>query len=100
MTEVVTEATGGMKGDGGKRKWELVDYEFLDRFVDVVTFGANKYEAENWKKVSRCRYEAAMQRHLSAYLQGEKLDSETGITHLAHISCTAMFLNWFDKQGG
>ena len=39
MTEVVTEESGGKKGDGGKPMWELVDYEFLDRLIDVLTFG-------------------------------------------------------------
>ena len=97
-TIVVEEESGGKKGDGGKLMYDLMYYPFLDRLVSVLTFGAKKYEPHNWKKVSRNRYEAAMMRHLTAYLQGEKKDPETGISHLAHVTCTAMFLDYFDDQ--
>jgi hypothetical protein len=97
-TIVVEEQSGGKKGDGGKRQWDLVDFKFLDDFIDVLTFGATKYAPDNWKKVSRNRYEAALMRHWSAYLQGEQNDPETGLPHLAHMTCSLMFLNWFDNQ--
>lgn len=96
-TIVITESSGGMKGDGGKRDWSLVWWPSLDALVDVLTFGARKYLPNNWQKVSKTRYESAVMRHWSLYMQGEKTDSETGCSHLAHILCSIMFLMWFDK---
>ena len=95
---VVTEASGGMKGDGGKRDWGLVDWPSLDRLVDVLTFGARKYSANNWQKVSPARYKAAVMRHWSLYMQGELNDTETNLPHLAHMMCSLMFLMWFDRK--
>jgi hypothetical protein len=95
-TEVVTEASGGMKGDGGKRDWSLVWWPSLDSLVDVLTFGARKYSPDNWQKVNRKRYESALMRHWSAYTQGEELDPETKLSHLSHMMCSLMFLLWFD----
>lgn len=97
-TIVVKEESGGMKGDGGKRDWSLADFEFLDRVVDVLTFGAKKYTPNNWQRVSKHRYQAAIYRHLSLYVQGEMNDEETGLPHLAHVACSAMFLHWLDKD--
>ena len=86
------------KGDLGKRDWGLVYWPILDRLVDVLTFGATKYTPNNWQKVSRERYESAVMRHWSLYIQGEKVDQETGISHLAHMMCSLMFLEWFDNH--
>jgi hypothetical protein len=87
-----------MKGDGGKRNWGLVYWPTLDSLVDVLTFGAKKYTPNNWKTVSRERYESAVMRHWSAYMQGEKADPETGLSHIGHIICSLMFLMWFDNK--
>ena len=32
------------------------------------------------------------------YLKGEKVDEETGLSHLYHASCNLMFLDYFDRQ--
>lgn len=95
---VIEEESGGMKGDGGKRNWGLVWWKALDYLVDVLTFGATKYSPNNWQKVSRERYESAIMRHWSLYMQGEILDKETKLPHLAHIMCSLMFLMWFDEK--
>lgn len=97
-TIVVTEESGGMKGDGGKRDWGLVFWPALDALVDGLTFGARKYTPNNWQKVSRERFESAVMRHWSLYMQGEENDGESGLSHLAHMMCSLMFLMWFDKQ--
>jgi hypothetical protein len=95
---VTEEESGGKKGDGGKPRWELLYYPFIDEIAKVLTFGAIKYGDENWKKVSRVRYLGAIMRHCAAYLNGERNDKETGLHHLAHAGCCAMFLFWFDTR--
>jgi len=38
-----------------------------------------------------------MMRHLSALMDGEEKDKESGISHIGHIQCNAMFYNYFNK---
>jgi hypothetical protein len=70
----------------------LLDPLFLTTVSQVLTFGAQKYAAHNWRKgleVSRL-LDAAL-RHLNAFNDGQDLDPESGISHLGHASCCLMF---------
>ncbi len=59
----------------------------------VLTFGARKYKAYNWKNCTDTgRYLAAAHRHLNSILCGEELDPETDLPHIAHVLCNLMFL--------
>ena len=84
----------GRKFDGGKLEYGLLPPKALEATVDVLTFGAQKYERDNWKHVddSKRRYFDALQRHMWAWKQGEQLDPESGKHHLAHALCCLMFL--------
>jgi hypothetical protein len=89
-----TATTGGRKFDGGKLEYGLLPPLALKSVVDVLTFGAQKYERDNWKHVpdSKRRYFDAAQRHLWAWKEGEQDDPESGRNHLAHALCCLMFL--------
>jgi hypothetical protein len=89
-----TATTGGRKFDGGKLQYGLVPPNALKATVEILTFGAEKYEPDNWKWVpdSKRRYFDAAQRHLWAWKSGEQNDQETGKNHLAHALCCLMFL--------
>jgi hypothetical protein len=89
---------GGVKFDGNKPRPDLFNYDHLNDVAKVLAFGAAKYGPDNWKLVEPERYRAAIMRHLIAYMNGEVCDPETGISHLAHATCSSMFLSWFDKQ--
>ena len=73
----------------------------LSAVIRVLEFGATKYQENNWKHVpdAKTRYYDAMQRHIDAWWNGEQKDPETGEHHLAHATCCAMFLMWFDFNG-
>lgn len=71
----------------------LISSIFLVGLARVLTFGAKKYAAHNWRKglaYSRC-YDA-LQRHLVAWNGAEDLDKETQLNHLDHAACELMFL--------
>lgn len=93
--------TIGVKYDNDKPQWSLMQWGALTEVVDVLTYGAKKYSPDNWKKVpnARQRYLDAGFRHFTAYAAGEKNDSETGMSHLAHAMCCMLFLLAFDKDG-
>jgi hypothetical protein len=92
--------TGGRKFDGGKLQYSLLPPLALKATVEILTFGAEKYEPDNWKHVpdSKRRYFDAMQRHLWAWKEGEQNDPETGKNHLAHAMCCLMFLYEHDVK--
>ena len=90
----------GRKFDGEKPDWSLLDLNILEDMVKVLTFGAKKYERDNWKYVDQGedRYYAAMMRHMIAHRSGEKLDPESGLPHLAHGMCCLTFLSWLNQN--
>lgn len=92
----------GMKYDGGKAAWNLVPFFPLDELAQVLTYGLQKYDEDSWRTVpeARKRYRAAVFRHLSAYMQGETHDQESGLHHLSHALCNIAFLMEFAKEDG
>lgn len=91
----------GRKSDSGKTRFDLLLPEFEEAVADVLTFGAAKYEPNNWQKVEDPvnRYYASLRRHLNAWRKGEKVDPESGRNHLAHVATNVMFLYYFECQG-
>lgn len=60
----------------------------------VLEHGAEKYGPFNWREtpVGTMTYLSAMQRHLSAFIDGEEFDPDSGMPHLAHIAAGAAIL--------
>jgi hypothetical protein len=96
-TGAIAGATG-VKFDNDKPQWSLLPFKALKEVVDVLTYGAKKYAPDNWKKVpnAKQRYIDAGFRHFTAYAAGEKLDPETGKSHLAHALCCLLYLLAFE----
>lgn len=92
--------TGGRKFDGNKLQYGLLPPLALKATVEILTFGAEKYEPDNWKRVpdSKRRYFDSVQRHLWAWKEGEQTDPESGKNHLAHAICGLMFLFEHDVE--
>lgn len=83
------------KDDAGKARLDLLDVEFLNGVGRVLTFGAQKYAAHNWRGgIATSRLYAAAMRHLLASLNGEDVDAESGEDHMYHAGCCLMFLAW------
>ena len=82
----------GKKDDSSKVQVELLSPLWLLGVGRILTRGATKYSAHNWRKgLERARTVGASLRHIFAYLAGEDNDSETGESHLLHASCELMF---------
>ena len=90
----------GRKADAGKPRMSLLPWRAIQQIVAVLEFGATKYGADNWKRVPEAhqRYFDATMRHLLAWWDGERLDAESGLPHLAHAGCCILFLLWVDKS--
>lgn len=62
----------------------------------VMALGARKYGAFNWRSsaVKASIYVAAARRHLLAWFDGQDVDPESGVSHLAHArACLGILLD-------
>ena len=92
----------GIKYDSAKPKMNLLPPKEIVEVAKVLTFGAEKYGAENWKELEdlQNRYTAGALRHIFAHMDGEKLDSETGLSHMAHALCCLLFKLEIELEDG
>ena len=83
----------GVKYDGEKPKMHLLPPKAINEVAKVLTFGAQKYDEENWRKLEdlQSRYSSGALRHIFAHLDSENLDPESGLSHLAHAICCLLF---------
>lgn len=86
-----------LKGDGHKPDMRLIVPGWIWETGQVMTHGATKYFPGGWMQVEPWRYHSALYRHYLAHRAGERYDEETGLHHMAHVACNAMFLWYFDE---
>lgn len=83
----------GTKFDAEKVRMDLLSSIALTETAKVMTFGAKKYDDHNWRKgIKSSRLIGALLRHINAYNGGQDKDPETGLSHVAHVMCCAMFI--------
>lgn len=83
----------------GKTMYSLIEPTFLKEVAEILTFGAEKYYKDNWKKCEdKSLYVDALYRHIERWRLGESRDPETGKHHLSHACCNLMFLFWMDSD--
>lgn len=75
--------------------------EVMKAIQDVLQYGVEKYgKKDSWQQVENAqqRYVSALYRHLVVVkTEGEDvMDDESGLYHLSHVLCNAMFLLWFE----
>lgn len=88
----------GKKFDGEKVDMDLLSPHALEKVAAVMTYGKQKYGANNWRGgIVYSRLLAAVMRHINSYRKGESLDPETGLSHLSHASCGLMMLLEFEE---
>lgn len=83
----------GIKHDQDKSRVSLVFTKGLLEVGKVGTFGAKKYADHNWLKGMKwSRLLDATLRHLIAFNSGERIDEESGLSHLAHAAWNILAL--------
>ena len=89
----------GNRFNEGKPKWSYVPQSALIPMVRVLEYGVKKYAPYNWTKgLSITETCESLKRHLDSFMEGEDNDPESGISHIGHIQCNAMFLSWMMKN--
>ena len=89
-----------VKFDNGKPPLGLIPRQALEAEAQVLAFGAEKYGRDNWRGgMAWSRLLDAALRHITAFVDGEDLDPETGLSHLAHARCCLAFLITYAELG-
>lgn len=96
------------KADAGKLPMNLVPTQINRDIAQVRQYGNEKYgDPDNWRKVEKIRYVAALERHLLAYKDylnkdDDGFDKESGIEHYKHMACNMAFIcemeRWEKKE--
>lgn len=90
----------GTKADAGKAPLWWVPREGMEGVAHVMEFGAQKYAAHNWRKGMKwSRLASAALRHLTAWVDGEDKDPESGMSHLWHAATDIFFLITYQARG-
>lgn len=90
-----------LKYDDGKRRWDKFPWLAAGQVMEVLEYGADKYEWDNWQKgMAWTRLWSAVIRHMLAWLGGERCDPESGLPHLAHAATDIMFMITYEIGGG
>ena len=82
-----------------KTRYDLLSAQVLKDVANVMTVGAKKYSAYNYRELAADdvdnfneAYYAAAMRHIQAWRMGEELDAETDLPHLAHAMACLLIL--------
>lgn len=90
--------TGAMRHNAGKFRPSLVPPALVEGCARGMTYGAIKYEDNNWRKGFRWTDVLdSFERHLLAFKQGEDIDEESGLHQLDLMACNLGMLMEFVK---
>ena len=91
--------SGGIKFDQNKIQLSLLTRESLEAEAKAFAYGAKKYGRDNYKKgMDWSRVLDATLRHLTAFIDGEDHDEESGLNHLAHAKTNLAMLIYYYKN--
>ena len=84
------------KGEAGAKKTplHLLPASALRPIAEALRYGAQRYGLWNWRKtkVNATTYHGAILRHMALWGEGEDLDPESGLPHLAHAAASICIL--------
>lgn len=97
------ETGDNLRKDDGKLRFDLIPWEWLEALAEVLGAGARKYTDRGWEAgmdYNRCT--AALLRHHTKYLKGEKHDVGPGgvrTHHMAQVAWNALVIMSYDLRG-
>ena len=96
------QTSTGLRYNDGKMRPTLISPHALQGLMAVLEFGARKYAPRNWERGLPGGLEPILDsllRHVFAMMRGEEVDQESGLPHIDHVLCNAMFYSHLSKVG-
>lgn len=85
----------------GKPRYHLRPIDVTQEVLKAYEHGCVKHEPFDWEKGYRwSEYYNKINRHLDAWMTGEREDPESGVHHLAKLIADAEILLAYDLRGG
>ncbi len=79
--------------DEGKVRHDLIPAWALERLAEVYTYGAQKYDDNNWLKgMNWSKVQGPLERHYNKWKRGSIRDAESNCYHLAQVAWNAIAL--------
>lgn len=102
--EMPVHSTGARREKLGSNRYDYMpSREVNEAYSRVATFGAKKYDTDNWMKgLPMSQITSSLERHLWAFMSGEDFDNGeggSGLCHLDHILWNAVALVYFRDKG-
>ena len=95
----IMDRSKGTKHDTGKPKLSYVPVEAIAGISRALEYGANKYGKGNFKSgMDHTRVIDALLRHTYAYVGGEDVDQESGLSHLDHAGACVAILAYYKSR--
>jgi hypothetical protein len=84
----------------GKLQWTMMDFKSMAPMIQVLMYGAKKYDRDNWKKACPKKLDLldSLERHFIGLVAGESVDPESGLPHIGHLMCNAMFYSYWEQK--
>lgn len=84
----------------GKIQWSQMDSVAMEPMIKVLMYGAQKYDRGNWTKACPKRLDLmdSLMRHSMKIIAGESTDPESGLPHIGHLMCNAMFYSYWEQK--
>lgn len=94
-------STGAMREKLVELRYDYMPaLEVNEAYARVATFGAEKYDTDNWMKgLPKSQLFGSMLRHAWKMMAGESHDKDSGLLHSDHILWNAVAIVYFDAKG-
>ena len=93
-----TEKGSGARYNDGQPDYSLIPMHLLADTARVFTYGSKKYASWNWAKGANWSIPfASLIRHSCAWFKGERVDSESGLPHTAHMIANILMMIHYEN---
>lgn len=90
----------GVKHDVGKPAVQLIPPDAYLEVGKVFLHGAGEYGSRNWEYgLAWLRVIGSVQRHTAKFLNGQDIDPDSGLCHMAHAACGCLMLLAYYLRG-
>lgn len=91
-----------MKDSKNKVNLKYIPFDVLEEVAKLFQENAEKHKEKGydfeWKKAEPDEYEQALLRHISSYIQGEKVDPDSSRLTALHILANSMIVCYHELE--
>ena len=88
----------------GKIQWTLMNYPSFEPMIEVLMYGASRYDRNNWMKACPKKMDLldSLQRHFIEIKEDNGLtpviDHGSNLRSIGHLMCNAMFYSYWEQK--